>query len=224
MRFLALFTALLLLPAFAFAQPEAAEDILNEEVTPAQLVQIATTASGDSVFYVPNGEWAIRETVPNDDAIRWHCQVPSEPTLTGCAAHMDSLMSVLTEPPTQYYADWCLHADTQTHQIDNATIHAPSLSVAQPGDTVAIVTENGKCAGYGTYSAEGVTFAAHGSDMLEDTPNGFEGGEQVGWVEVAHTRYEPTWAACDTLDVPVCRENTYEDGGFHQIAPLSPPQ
>ncbi|MCS3642961.1 hypothetical protein [Salinibacter ruber] len=77
------------------------------------------------------------------------------------------------------YAEECIT------NVDNATVHVPSTAnPALPdgtpvaaGDTIAVYTADGMCAGYGVWTdGEGATLAAAGSDSIDVSPDGYASG------------------------------------------------
>jgi len=138
----------------------------------------------------------------------------------------DSLSAAVMQPePTWQYADECVTS------IDNATLHAPGeaglrLPTGQPledGDTLAVVTPSGTCAGYGAVSGEGVMLAAAeaGEFVPEGLPAGapirlevYDQSEDVAW------RVAPTWRNCDQSSIPVCRDSMMMAGAFFEAESL----
>lgn len=117
-------------------------------------------------------------------------------------------------------------------KVNNTTVHAdssadltlPNGSNIEVGDTIAVRTEDGVCAGYGVWKETGVTLAAAGSDSLQISKNGYEEGEYLRF-EVFDVSENTTvevgtaveFVSCGDVDIPICREAKYTDGGFHQI-------
>jgi hypothetical protein len=138
----------------------------------------------------------------------------------------DSLSAAVMQPePTWRYADECVTS------IDNATLHAPGeaglrLPTGQPleeGDTLAVVTPSGTCAGYGAVSGEGVTLAAAeaGAFVAEGLPAGapirlevYDRSADVAW------RVAPTWRDCDQSSIRVCRDSLMVAGAFFEAESL----
>ena len=126
------------------------------------------------------------------------------------------------------YAQECI---TSVH---NATVHlpanaAPTLPSGAPlaaGDTVAVYTADGTCAGYGVWKeGEGATLAAAGTDSIDASPDGYATGAALKFevFDVSASRTVEVGAAasfvpCDEVDVSVCRTGTYEKGTFHEVA------
>jgi hypothetical protein len=138
----------------------------------------------------------------------------------------DSLSAAVMQPePTWRYADECVTS------IDNATLHAPGeaglrLPTGQPleeGDTLAVVSPGGTCAGYGAVSGEGVTLAA--AEAGEFVPEGVPAGAALRLevydksAGVAY-RMRPDWKSCSGMDVPVCADSTMTTGAFFQAEAL----
>lgn len=136
------------------------------------------------------------------------------------------------EGQTYDYARECIS------NIDNATVHIPAdanISLPddtpiEPGDTLAVYTEQETCAGYGVWEeGKGATFAAAGSDSVEVSDDGYSEGESLR-VEVfdvsAGTATDvgegAVFTPCDSVDMPICGEGEYEDGTFQEVAGLQP--
>ncbi len=125
------------------------------------------------------------------------------------------------------YAEECIT------NVSNATVHlpadaAPTLPDGTPvetGDTLAVYTEQGTCAGYGVWGeGGGATLAAAGSDSVEASEDGYSADDPLKFEifdvsEGQETKVESgtTFAPCDTVGVPVCAEGAYGDGTFHQV-------
>jgi len=138
----------------------------------------------------------------------------------------DSLSAAVMQPePTWRYAEACVTS------VDNATLHAPGeaglkLPTGQPleeGDTLAVVSPGGTCAGYGAVSGNGVTLAAAeaGAFVPEGLPAGapirlevYDQSEDVAW------RVAPTWRDCDRSSIPVCRDSLMVAGAFFEAESL----
>jgi hypothetical protein len=139
----------------------------------------------------------------------------------------DSLTSVvvLEEPPWRY-ADECVTS------VDNATLHFPSeegLSLPtgnslSEGDTLAVVSPEGGCAGHRAWTPQGSALAAATYDE-EFVPDGVPLGEALR-LEVYDKsaglayRVQPEWKSCSEMDVPICAETTMSSGAFFQAATL----
>lgn len=118
--------------------------------------------------------------------------------------------------------------------VDNATIHVPAdVDFSLPndkqietGDTLAVYTDEGICAGYGVWKeGEGLTFAAAGPDSLNTATDGYSPGEplkfkvfDVSAENEVDLGSNATFASCDTVSVPVCGSGTYENDVFVQVA------
>lgn len=125
------------------------------------------------------------------------------------------------------YAEECI---TNT---SNATVHlpadaAPTLPDGTPvesGDTLAVYTEQGTCAGYGVWGETGgATLAAAGSDSVQVSEDGYSADDSLKFEvfdvsEGQETTVESgtAFAPCDSVGVPVCAEGSYGDGTFHQV-------
>jgi len=126
------------------------------------------------------------------------------------------------------YAEDCL-----TH-VDNATIHIPaSDSLALPtgnlvesGDTLAVYTDQGDCAGYGVWQdSSGVTLAAAAEDSIDTSVGGYTDGEPLQFevfdvsagsaVEIGTS---VSYASCDDSGLAICRDDgSYDNGTIHQV-------
>lgn len=128
---------------------------------------------------------------------------------------------------TSAYAEECIT------NIDNATVHVPAEAgpslpdgtPVEPGDTLAVYTEAGTCAGYGVWTeAGGTTLAAAGSDSISVSPDGYAAGDSLRF-EVFDRSVGKTvdigpavaFTLCENVEVPSCGEGTYEDGTFHEV-------
>lgn len=145
-----------------------------------------------------------------------------------------ALISAATSRPTDAAEQTVVYAQECITNVDNATVHIPadvepSLpdgAPVEPGDTLAVYTEEGICAGYGVWEeGKGATFAAAGSDSVDVSPDGYSKEEplkfevfDVSAGRTAEIASSVTFASCDDLGVPVCAEGTYEEGTFHQVA------
>ncbi|WP_103029004.1 T9SS type A sorting domain-containing protein [Salinibacter altiplanensis] len=116
--------------------------------------------------------------------------------------------------------------------VDNATVHvpaepAPSLPDGTPvaaGDTIAVYTDEGTCAGYGVWmDGEGATLAAAGSDSIDVSPDGYASGASLQFEvfdvseETAVDLGPAAFAACEDVGVSVCAEGDYADGTYHTV-------
>lgn len=144
-------------------------------------------------------------------------------TLTGAII----LLPSPAEAQTFSYAQECVT------NVDNATVHLPS-SAAPPlpdgtpvesGDTLAVYTAQGTCAGYGVWEEEvGATLAAAGSDSISASDDGYPAGESLKFEVFDVSQEQATqidsgisFASCGNVDVPICAEGDYDDGSFHQV-------
>jgi len=131
--------------------------------------------------------------------------------------------------PSFVYAQEC-----ETN-VDNATVHSPdSLMLPNgqstaPGDTVAVVTPRGDCAGQGVVQESGFTLAAAAKLDTTDFPDGGAGlwsGEDFSFEiydqsdSLAYSVW-PVFRPCAEVDVPICREVGFEDGAFFEVDSLS---
>ncbi|WP_263784477.1 T9SS type A sorting domain-containing protein [Salinibacter grassmerensis] len=117
--------------------------------------------------------------------------------------------------------------------VDNATVHvpataAPALPDGTPvaaGDTIAVYTAGGTCAGYGVWTdGNGATLAAAGSDSISVSPDGYASGASLQFevFDVSEgtavaVDSSATFEACSGVGVPVCAEGVYDPGTFHQV-------
>ena len=122
--------------------------------------------------------------------------------------------------------------------VDNATVHVPagadpSLPGGTPvaaGDTLAVYTADGTCAGYGVWqSGSGVTLAAAGSDSIAVSEDGYASGASLQFEvfdvsegTAVDVDSAAAFASCDSVGVPVCAEGVYEPGTFHQVTSFQP--
>jgi len=108
--------------------------------------------------------------------------------------------------------------------IDQTGLRLPNGQPLEPGDTVAVATPSGTCAGYGAVSGEGVMLAAAEADsrfVPEGLPAGapiqlevYDRSEDLAW------RVAPTWRDCDQSNVPVCRDSLMVAGAFFEAESL----
>jgi hypothetical protein len=139
----------------------------------------------------------------------------------------DSLTSVVVlEEPTWRYADECVTS------VDNATLHFPSeegLSLPtgnslSEGDTLAVVSPEGGCAGHRAWTPDGSALAAATYDE-EFVPEGVPPGAALR-LEVYDKsaglayRMKPQWKSCGEIGVPICAETTMASGAFFQAEAL----
>jgi len=126
------------------------------------------------------------------------------------------------------YAEECIT------NVNNATVHVPAEAAptlpdgtpVEPGDTLAVYTDAGTCAGYGVWEdATGVTLAAAGSDSVDVSDDGYTADDalrfevfDVSAGEATDVGLGTTFAPCDSIGVPVCAEGGYGDGTFHQVS------
>jgi len=145
-----------------------------------------------------------------------------------------ALFCVSVSIPTPVLAQSFSYADECATRVDNATVHVPasgdvSLPDGTPveaGDTVAVYTDTGTCAGYGVWTDEaGVTLAAAGPATMDTAIDGFAEGEalkfeifDVSGNRVADVDSTVRFSSCTSGDLPICREGAYESGTFHQVS------
>lgn len=130
------------------------------------------------------------------------------------------------------------YAEECVSNVKNATVHVPSNAEpslpggapVEPGDTLAVYTAEGTCAGYGVWTdQEGATLAAAGSDSIAVSADGYASGEPLRFevfdvsegsaIDIGSTA---TFASCENVGVPVCGEGDYENGTFHRVTGLQP--
>jgi hypothetical protein len=129
------------------------------------------------------------------------------------------------------YAQDCLT------NVDNAHIHvSPSNSLTLPsgdpiaaGDTVAVYTDTGTCAGYDVWHDQsGITLAASGPDTVNPSGTGYADGEPLK-VEVfdvsqgvtADVGTDVVFESCSDSSLPICEDDgTYARDTIHKIASL----
>jgi len=150
---------------------------------------------------------------------------PAPPEPPGTEPPEDTLVSV----PTPL-------ADSCVSHPDNATVVANAqntISRLSPGDTVAAITQQGTCAGYGAWSEEGVTFAVAGGPVPGSTASsrewvGYHEGDQIelivrdGKTGDADSLYHQ-WSACDEDDLEICGSGEYASGSIHDLNVLGEP-
>lgn len=144
-----------------------------------------------------------------------------------------TVLSMAVSMPTTAVGQTFSYAQECITNVNNATVHvpadaAPTLPDGTPveaGDTLAVYTEEGVCAGYGVWKEGGATFAAAGSDSVEMSTDGYSTGKSLKFEAfdvsagaVAEVASNVTFASCDSLGVPICAEGTYGNGTFHQVA------
>ena len=141
------------------------------------------------------------------------------------------LFGPTAEGQTFTYAEECIS------KVDNATVHVPAEADSLPGgtpveagDTLAVYTAQGTCAGYGVWDADkGATLAAAGSDSLDVSADGYSAEDSLKFEvfdvskgSAVDVGSDVTFASCDSLGIPVCAEGAYEDGTFHQVSGFQP--
>jgi hypothetical protein len=121
--------------------------------------------------------------------------------------------------------------------VDNATVHMPAndaLSLpngtaVEPGDTLAVYTARGTCAGYGAWDENGVTFAVAGPDSSDQNERGYSVGQSLKF-EVFDVSEETTadvgasvrYTPCSDAMLSLCRDDGhYANGTIHQVASFS---
>lgn len=143
------------------------------------------------------------------------------------------LLGVSLSLPTAAVGQAFVYAQECVSNVNNATVHIPadanpSLPGGTPveaGDTLAVYTEEGICAGYGVWeSGEGATFAAAGSDAVDISTDGYSGEESLKFEVFDVSAGNATdvgsgvaFASCDNVEVPICAEGAYENGTLHEV-------
>jgi uncharacterized protein YndB with AHSA1/START domain len=118
--------------------------------------------------------------------------------------------------------------------VDNATVHVPAKnSVPLPygrlienGDTLAVYTARGTCAGYGVWSKNGATLAAARADSMVQGARGFLEGEplklevfDVSAGSAIDVDSSITYVSCSDRTLGLCRDDgQYVDGTIHRVA------
>ncbi len=144
-----------------------------------------------------------------------------------------ALIGVSLSLPTAAAGQTFVYAQECISNVNNATVHIsadanPSLPDGTPveaGDTLAVYTEEGICAGYGVWeSGEGATLAAAGSDAVNISTDGYSGGESlkfeifdVSTGSAAGVGSGATFAPCDSTESSVCAEGEYANGTLHKV-------
>jgi len=142
------------------------------------------------------------------------------------------LTTLFSPPPTQ--AQSFNYAEDCVFNVDNASIHIPasdSLSLpddtpVETNDTLAVYTDEGTCAGYGVWEADGVTFAAAGPSPVSSGTSGYSINESLKFeiFDISTERAvildtSVTYASCTGGHPPICREDgKYENGTIHQVS------
>ncbi len=145
-----------------------------------------------------------------------------------------ALVGLSAVPSVSAWAQPVRYAQECVTNVENATVHVPARAApALPGgaqlaggDTLAVYTEDGTCAGYGVWSSEtGTTLAAAGSDSIAASPDGYAAGAALRFEAFDASANEAiglgpaaAYVPCDSLGVPVCGTGTYQDGTFHEVA------
>lgn len=136
--------------------------------------------------------------------------------------------------PTMVVAQPFHYARDCLTNVDNATLHVspsntlilPDGNPVAPGDTIAVYTAEGDCAGYGVWqSGEGVTLSASGRDTINPSSGGYADGEPLK-VEVYDVSHGATvdvgtslvFDSCGDSILPICRDDgIYASNTIHQI-------
>lgn len=111
------------------------------------------------------------------------------------------------------------HFSSCLSNVNNATVIVPDSVVAsvgqnsslESGDEIALFTNDGDCAGYGTWNGANLTIAVAGSDA--QTPKGYESSEPLKFrvwdasegAEYAAGSAKVAYEPCDSN--PICRDN-----------------
>ncbi len=150
------------------------------------------------------------------------------PTLVAMLSGIVFLLPTSTSAQTFYGQDCISSTSNATlHVPPTGTLEIPTGASLQSPDTLAVYTKKGKCAGFGVWKKNGVTFAVAGTSPVNF--EGFSNGESIE-LEVfdvsADTAFSldsnVQYASCEDIDIPICRENgQYADGTFHRIVEIS---
>jgi hypothetical protein len=160
--------------------------------------------------------------------------MPPRPFASVCAV----LLAVGVLGPAAALGQPFIYAEECITNVDNATVHVPATvdralpggTRVETGDTIAVYTADGTCAGYGVWTdGEGATLAAAGSDSIAVSDDGYESGASLQFEvfdESAGTAVDvgsaAAFSSCSGIDVPVCAEGVYEPGTFHQVTGFQP--
>lgn len=188
---------------------------------------ISTVTCPDTTFALSDYRQILSEGISEQSAPDGYAQMER------CVAMQMGLARASEPPPPPGDASFTYEQDCLTN-VHNATVHAPASAAptlpdgtpVEPGDTLAVYTESGVCAGYGVWGEQGATLAAAGTDSVGISTDGYPAGEALK-IEVFDlsagqaTRPAATWASCAEMDVPVCAEGAYQDGSFHQLVGFS---
>lgn len=192
-----------------------------------QVFNLSSTQSAFSAFSSGTQTVVTEGTIPSLPSV-----VKPAECIERFATTLDSLLSTVEgEPKSTTYADEC------RTNVDNGTVHVPSTAnfsggeAPEPGDTLAVYEPDGNCVGNRVWTESGATLAAAmTNETIEDNWPEWEGlshGEPMIF-EVYKSdenrvfRATPTFASCDTLEIPICRdENQSEDGAFFELAELA---
>lgn len=144
-----------------------------------------------------------------------------------------TLTSVILSIPAIAIGQTFSYAQECGTNVNNDTVHLPAdapptLPGGMPiesGDTLAVYTAQGACAGFGVWEdGVGATFAAAGADSISTSDHGYSIGEplkfevfDVSQEQAIQIKSGATFAACDGVEVPVCVEGVYSGGSFHQV-------
>lgn len=134
-------------------------------------------------------------------------------------------MTIHFSPPA-----WGQAFEGCVENIDNATVVVPQSVQAdvgnaalEPGDEIAVFTEDGTCAGYGVWDEESLSIAAAGKD--DRNPDGFDIDEKLHfrvWEASSGTVYEATvtYESCDG-DNPLCSDSgQYQTNRLYSLQEL----
>ena len=146
---------------------------------------------------------------------------------------MAAFVGVFVSVPTAAMGQTFAYAQECISNVNNATVHVPAAAEptlpdgtpVETGDTLAVYTAGGTCAGYGVWGTDGATLAAAGSDSVDVSDDGYAAGDSLKFKvfdvsEGQETTIESgvAYASCDSLGVPVCAEGAYGNGTFHQVS------
>ena len=144
-----------------------------------------------------------------------------------------ALVGVVLSAPTAAIGQTFAYAQECVQNVENATVHvpadaAPSLpggTPVEPGDTLAVYTKEGICAGYGVWAeGKGAVLAAAGADSLGILEDGYTAGDSLKFEvfdvskgQAIDVGKDAIFAPCSDVEVPVCGRGAYEAGSFHQV-------
>lgn len=123
----------------------------------------------------------------------------------------------------QHFGDCIQHVENATVIVPASVQASVGDATLEEGDEIALFTDDGTCAGYGTWDGDNLSIAAAGAGDPE--PSGFDAGEPLNyrvWDASGEQVYvgEATYASCDDEN-PLCRDDgTYEHNVLFRLAAL----